>query len=75
MKTLTRFFTVKMRFLFHPFTSRKFLSVCHKIQYYSSKLNASPHCHRDVYTEYLINVLQCNFFRICFLNDVDMILI
>ena len=33
MKTLIRFSTVKMRFLFHPFTARKSLYVWHKLIY------------------------------------------
>ena len=33
MKTLIRFSTVKIRFLFHPFTSRKSLYVWHKLIY------------------------------------------
>ena len=34
MKTLIRFSTVKIRFLFHPFTSRKSLYVWHKLGYH-----------------------------------------
>ena len=34
MKTLIRFSTVKIRFLFHPFTSRKSLYVWHKYGIY-----------------------------------------
>ena len=36
--TLIRFSTVKIRFLFHPFTSRKSLYVWHKLFYLQSSL-------------------------------------
>ena len=37
MKTLIRFSIVKIRFLFHPFTSRKSLYVWHNTSYYHAR--------------------------------------
>ena len=46
MKTLIRISTMKIRILFHPFTSRKSLYVWHKVEYLEKRI--MYHAEKDI---------------------------